>query len=83
MRRILHEMQMEVIRSVTKHRISYLLDPLHFEVETIHGIPPFLEIEAPTIQDIRDGIRRLGFTMSDTKPWSTKDVLEHYERKKK
>lgn len=83
MRRILYEMQMNVIRSVTKHRISYVLDPVHFEIETIRGIPPFLEIEGPSIRKIRAWVEHLGFTWSQAKPWSTKDVLEYYERKKK
>lgn len=79
MRRILREMQMEVIRSVTKHRLSYLLDPVHFEIETIRGIPPFLEIEGPSIREIRTWVERLGFTWNQAKPWSTKDVLDYYD----
>ena len=61
-------------RSYQKHRISYELNGVKFEIDTYPNIPTFLEIEAPSEEIIQDYVQRLGFTMDDAKPFSFGDI---------
>ena len=61
-----------------KKRISYVLVDVRFEIDTYDGIPTFLEIEAPSEEELEETVEMLGFSMSDAKPWSWKKVLKHY-----
>lgn len=66
-----------------KHRISYKIDNVEFEFDTIPGIPTYLEIEAPDEKTLFEYVKKLGFDESDAKPWTYKDVLQHYQERKK
>lgn len=81
MRRILEKLDLTEYRKITKHRISYLLKSVHFEIDHIPDMPPLLEIEAPTIALIRAYAQKLGLSMKDAKAWSTQDVIEYYRKK--
>lgn len=81
MQRILEKLDLTQYRKITKHRISYLLKSVHFEIDHIPDLPPFLEIEAPTIALIRTHAQNLGLRMKDAKAWSTQDVIEYYGKK--
>lgn len=61
-----------------KHRISYSLDNVSIEIDSLPGIPPFLEIEAETYKELEKIVEQLEFKMEETKPWSGKDVSEYY-----
>ena len=69
---------LKVILKIAKHRTSYLLDGVHFEIDTFEGIPALLEIEASNLKVIGKYVKKLGFSMKDAKPWSGKEVLEYY-----
>ena len=64
-----------------KNRTSYKLGKVKFEFDTLPGIPTYLEIEAPTEKIIEKCVKKLGFSMSDTKPWNAKDILKYYKEK--
>ena len=74
---------LKVILKFAKHRTSYLLDGVHFEIDTFEGIPALLEIEASNLKVIGKYVKKLGFSMKDAKPWSTDDVINHYKNMKK
>lgn len=77
--KIFKEIGLVVTRTSVKHRESYALRDLHFEFDTLEGIPTYLEIEATTTEKLRDAVHQLGFSIKDTKPWTEKDVVEHYK----
>lgn len=64
-----------------KHRITYALGDSHIELETVENIPPYLEIEAPSVERLEEVVSLLGFTMEDTKPWTAGEVRAHYGEK--
>jgi adenylate cyclase class 2 len=66
----------------TKHRITYSIGETHFEIDTIKDMPPFLEIEAPSIDGIRKSAESLGISMNDAKTWSEGDVRRYYRKAK-
>jgi len=63
-----------------KHRTSFKLGTASFELDTYAGIPTFLEVEARTLEDVEMWVKKLGFSMKDAKPWSGRDVSNHYGR---
>lgn len=56
-------------------RISYKLGSAGLEIDSWPKIPPFLEIEAPSIKDIAEIVAKLGLKMSDT---TTMPILKVY-----
>ena len=82
-RQIVEGLGLRETRSIQKHRRSYCVtDPaagaVHFELDTLPDIPTFLEIEAPTLDEVYRYVALLGFSREDAKPWSFVDVLRHY-----
>ena len=65
-----------------KHRTSYVLPGVRFELDRYGGrysyVPEFLEIEAEDIETVYRYASRLGFTAEDCKPWNTLQVAEYY-----
>lgn len=80
MRRILEHLGFKETRSMAKRRVSYSIGEVHFEFDTIPGIPTFLEIEAQEYGLIEKYARILGLSMDDAKPWSGRDVLSYYKQ---
>jgi adenylate cyclase class 2 len=66
-----------------KHRISYMLDNVHFEIDTFPQFPTYLEIEAPSKEVIKEYAQKLGFSQADLKPWGVREVFAHYRLKNK
>lgn len=64
-----------------KYRISYKLDDTHVEIETVDGVPPYIEIEAPSTDRLEQVVRQLGYGMKDTVPWTAGEVRKYYEDK--
>jgi adenylate cyclase class 2 len=63
-----------------KHRISYILDDVHFEIDTFPQFPTYLEIEAKSAKIINEYVDKLGFSQDDVKPWGTREVFAHYRK---
>lgn len=83
MQQILTHLSLQFKRRITRHRISFVLKKTRFEIDKVPGIPSFLEIEAPTVHDIKTHAEKLGLSMTQAKPWSTHEVQEFYQKKKK
>ena len=82
MKKILEYLGLYVVEKTQKHRVSYSLDRLHFDIDKYKGehayIPEFLEIEAESVDLINKYANILGFKAKDCLPWSTKDLIKHY-----
>ena len=80
MKDILKNMGLRIIRDYSKHRTSYKLGKVHFDIDTIPGIPTFMEIEALDEETVKKYVVKLGFSLEDAKPWTGKDLLKHYKK---
>lgn len=69
-------------KKANKKRISYSLNDVHFEIDSLENYPTYLEIEAPDLEKLKIAVEKMGFSMKDTKPWSMKEVREYYKNKK-
>lgn len=65
-----------------KHRQSFQLGKIKFEIDTWQDIPTYLEIEAPTEKDVKAYVEKLGFTMSQTTTMNMMQLEEYYQNKK-
>ncbi len=65
-----------------KHRTTYELDGVHFELDRYHGeygfIPEFLEIEGSDINEIHHYAELLGYSRGDCKPWDAVQLAAYY-----
>ncbi|MBR9680018.1 MAG: CYTH domain-containing protein [Candidatus Altiarchaeota archaeon] len=59
-------------------RISYQLDSVELELDFWPGIPPYLEIEAQSEQEIEETVAKLGFEMSQTIRENTAIIYKKY-----
>lgn len=81
MKKILKSLGYKIIKELKKHRTSYNIDNVHFELDTYPNEPTLLEIEAPTTKLIEKYVKLLGYTMKDAKGWSYAEVLDYYKSK--
>jgi predicted adenylyl cyclase CyaB len=85
MKRILEFLGLSMTQSTQKHRASYRLDQVHFDLDRYEReyahIPEFLEIEANDASTIHKYAKLLDFTVEDCLPWSTEDLVNYYSRK--
>ncbi|MBU0757310.1 MAG: class IV adenylate cyclase [Nanoarchaeota archaeon] len=63
-----------------KHRKSFVLDSIHFEIDKYQDIPVFLEIEAQIEDELKKACLLLELEFNDSKPWTAKEVLEFYKK---
>jgi len=61
-----------------KHRTTYKLGQINFEIDQYPGIPAFLEIETSDLSKLNEIISEFGFSEEEVKTYSIKDVLEYY-----
>ena len=67
----------KTIRS-KKHREAYQKGSIHYEIDTYQEIPTYLEIEAPTEEQVVSAVKELGYTMDQTTNMHTGEIIEHY-----
>ncbi len=84
MRKILENLGLSIFECMEKHRVSYRLDKVRFDIDRYFGsyayIPEFMEIEAENVGLIHKYAAILGFKEEDCLPWSTTELIKHYSR---
>lgn len=83
---ILQNLGLTITGKMEKHRLSYKLGKVQFDIDHYTGnyafIPEFLEIEAENIDQIHKYAQLLGFKPKDCLPWSTEELIQHYSDSK-
>lgn len=86
MRKILENLGLRETENMLKHRISYKLGNVRFDIdrymENYSFVPEFMEIEAENTDLIDKYAEVLGFKPKDCLPWSTYDIVKYYSSKK-
>lgn len=87
MQKLLLGIGMIVYRDVDKHRHAFVLNGVSIDIDRLvhkgRQLPPLLEIEGDTDEQIAAVARLLGLDMKDAKPWSTRKLLKHYDKEEK
>ncbi len=85
MERILESLGLSVNGSIQKHRTSYKLTDVKFDIDTLEKefacIPTYLEIEAKNIELIHKYAKILGYSINDCLPWDTHELIKFYSKK--
>ena len=58
-----------------KHRMHYELGNIHFELDTVEGIPTYLEIETTTEEDMKDICKKMNIDISKGKKGTIVEIL--------
>ncbi len=61
-----------------KKRESYSYPPFRYDIDTWPGVPTYLEVEAPSPEEVLSAIALLGLSQSEALPISAADVFEMY-----
>ncbi len=73
-----------VIKETRKYRTEYVWDQIKFVfdeyLDNMRFIPPFLEIEAESMDEIEKGLKLLKIDKEIANSWSTYDLIQHYGR---
>jgi len=75
---VLKGIGLEVHKEQEKDRATFRKDGITFNVDEWPGAPPLLEVEAETMEKIREGVEMLGFTMKDTCAIGGGEFFEKY-----
>ena len=78
--KILELLGLQITNHLTKSRVSYMLDGVHFEFDTYPNVPTYLEIETHKVKELPKIVKLLGLDISDAKVWSGNDVLKYYKK---
>ena len=85
MKKILENLGLSVTGSTQKHRVSYRLETVHFDIDHYIGkhsyIPEFMEIEGENLVEIHKWAELLGFKAQECLPWSINDLIKYYSPK--
>ncbi len=86
MRSILEALGFTPWLEMEKHRTSYDLSGVRFELDKYRGvyayIPEFLEIEGPDVPSVHKSAALLGFRKEDCLPWDAVQLARHYRKDK-
>jgi predicted adenylyl cyclase CyaB len=76
--RVLEKYGMTKTREKKKHRISYRLHGIEFDIDQYEWIPPLLEIEANRREEIDVLIGKLGLEKNEQMIWGSRSLFNHY-----
>lgn len=76
----LEEYGLSKTREKKKFRISYALWDVEFDIDFYDGIPPLLEIEAHTNEEIKKYTTLLGLTKHKRKKFGSRGLYKHYNK---
>lgn len=78
--KVLERYWLTKVREKKKHRFSYSLDWLEFDIDVYDDIPPLIEIEAHTTKEITTWIKKLWFEKNTKKDFGSRWLFEYYEK---
>jgi len=79
--KIFEQIGLTPLRSYEKHRISYKLGNITFEIDelpNVPNIPPWLEIECSSQEEIEKMVEKLGFKKEEMKSFDGLELMKHY-----
>lgn len=77
-RKVLEKYWMTQTREKKKHRMSYKLNGLEFDIDQYEWIPALLEIEAHTTEEITEYITILGLESHEKNDYGSRKLFKHY-----
>lgn len=76
--RVLEKYWMQKVREKKKHRVSFKLNNMEFDIDEYDDIPPLIEIEASTKKEIKEYIKLLWLENNPQKTFGSRWLYEYY-----
>lgn len=76
--KVLEKYGMVKTREKKKHRISYQVEWMEFDIDTYEGIPTLLEIEGSDGSMIQEWVEKLGLREHQQLLWGSRKLFKHY-----
>jgi adenylate cyclase class IV len=76
--RLLVSLGLRQVALQEKRRVSYIYPPYRFDIDTWPGVPTYLEVEAPSREEVLQAIALLGFSQESAMSMSAAEVFELY-----
>ena len=77
--KVLEKYGMKKTREKKKHRVSYGIDGMEFDIDSYEGIPDFLEIEWPDGKTIQKWVEKLWLSEHTQLLWGSRKLFKHYD----
>lgn len=77
-KKVLEKYGMTQTREKKKHRTSYRLNEVEFDIDEYDSIPPLLEIEAKTKKEIKQYVKELWLEDHIQKDFGSRKLFEYY-----
>ncbi|MDD2907674.1 MAG: CYTH domain-containing protein [Candidatus Gracilibacteria bacterium] len=77
-KKVLEKYGMSQTREKKKHRTSYRLNGVEFDIDDYDSIPTLLEIEAKTVEEIKEYVKILGLEKHIQKDFGSRKLYEYY-----
>lgn len=77
--KVLEKYGMEKTREKKKHRISYQVWDIEFDIDNYEGIPDFLEIEGPDGDTIQQWVEKLWLTDHEQMIGGSRKLFKYYD----
>lgn len=81
-RKFLKSIGLEKIESGEKKRAKWHKNSVEYVIDWYPGIPPLMEIEAPSHQKLQKAFKKLGYEFEKTVDWGSTKLHEHYDTKR-
>ena len=78
-RKFLKSIGLEKIETGQKRRAKWHKNSVEYVIDWYPGIPPLLEIEAPSHQKLEESFEELGFSFEETVDWGSDRVHKNYK----
>ncbi len=76
--KVLEKYGMTKTREKKKHRVSYALDDMEFDIDSYENIPEFLEIEWPSGEVIQQWVEKLWLGEYEQLLWGSRKLFRKY-----
>lgn len=76
--KVFMKLGLKLFANMEKYRATYKLGDVKIEFDKYAGIPWFFEVEASSVEEVKDMVAKLGFDMKDPKKVTDKIIKEVY-----
>ena len=78
-RKFLKSIGLEKIETGQKKRAKWHKNSVEYVIDWYPGIPPLMEIEAPSHRKLQKAFKKLGYEFEQTVDWGSTKLHEHYD----
>jgi len=75
---ILQKLHLRPIAEVTARRISYEWGVIDFDIDYFPGIPPFLEVDVSSVEDVDGLMEKFGLVSAERRVMGTPEIFTFY-----